>query len=160
MTLNKLHTQYLKTAKLYKTNLNTTKLCDSLNPDLKRSATLILCARDTKNNLGFLMTERSKKMSVSPSLICFPGGKHEKGELLHETALREAREEITSLQTTKIDLVDYEMPFTYEASFRIRNRSHFATSNDLICTESLKYNTDEVASVKFFKVIDGTILVR
>ena len=44
--------------------------------------------------LNVLFTQRSLELKKQPGDICFPGGRHEKGETKLETALRETTEEL------------------------------------------------------------------
>jgi len=44
--------------------------------------------------LNLLFTQRSLELKKQPGDICFPGGRHEKGESKLETALRETHEEL------------------------------------------------------------------
>ncbi|MBU0529108.1 CoA pyrophosphatase, partial [bacterium] len=60
-----------------------------------------------KNDIYFILTERTNDVQHHKGQISLPGGSWETGEHLHETALRETEEEI-GVPVDKIDIV-YEL---------------------------------------------------
>ncbi len=67
------------------------------------SAVLILLYPD-KDDIRFILTERTNVVQHHKGQISFPGGSWEDGEHLHETAMRETEEEI-GVPIDEIDLV-------------------------------------------------------
>ena len=67
------------------------------------SAVLILLYH-SKDDISFILTERTNDVQHHKGQISLPGGSWEKGEHLHETALRETGEEI-GVNTNKIEIV-------------------------------------------------------
>ena len=72
------------------------------------SAVLILLYPD-KDNINFILTERTKEVQHHKGQISLPGGSWEKGEHLHETALRETEEEI-GIPAEKIKIISELTP--------------------------------------------------
>lgn len=67
------------------------------------SAVLILLYRD-KDNINFILTERTNEVQHHKGQISLPGGSWEEGEHLSETAIRETEEEI-GIEANKIDII-------------------------------------------------------
>ena len=67
------------------------------------SAVLILLY-PSNDDINFILTERTNEVQHHKGQISLPGGSWEKGEQLHETALRETEEEI-GITTNEIDIV-------------------------------------------------------
>ena len=72
------------------------------------SAVLILLYPD-KDNINFILTERTKEVQHHKGQISLPGGSWEKGEHLPETALRETEEEI-GIPAEKIEIISKLTP--------------------------------------------------
>jgi len=73
-----------------------------------QSAVLILLYPD-KDNINFILTERTKEVQHHKGQISLPGGSWEKGEHLPETALRETEEEI-GIPAEKIEIISKLTP--------------------------------------------------
>ena len=67
------------------------------------SAVLILLYPD-KDDIHFILTERTNVVQHHKGQISFPGGSREDGEHLHETAMRETEEEV-GIPIDEIDIV-------------------------------------------------------
>ncbi len=73
------------------------------NPENARKAA-VLVVLEGEQNPRVVLTERRKDLASHPGQISFPGGRQEPNELLIETALREAAEEI-NLPGSDVEIV-------------------------------------------------------
>jgi coenzyme A diphosphatase NUDT7 len=69
-------------------NQNRTKQAET------ESAAVLIPLMETGSGVEILFEKRALDLTSQPGEICFPGGKHEKGEDMSETAIRETAEEL------------------------------------------------------------------
>lgn len=69
-----------------------------------KASVLILMYPDSDNCSKFALIQRNAYEGVHSAQVSLPGGKHEKGETMEETALRETFEEI-GVNSSEIDLI-------------------------------------------------------
>ena len=77
---------------------------DIHNSNPTKASVLILIYPDSDNGSKFILIQRSSYKGVHSAQISLPGGKHEIGESLEDTALRETFEEI-GVDSSNINLI-------------------------------------------------------
>ena len=83
-----------------------------------RSAAILLPIIDRPGGLSVLLTLRASDLRVHAGQVAFPGGKIDEGETPHETALREAQEEI-GLEGRFVEPLGWLDPFFTGTGFRV-----------------------------------------
>jgi 8-oxo-dGTP pyrophosphatase MutT (NUDIX family) len=115
------------------------------------SAVLILLYTH-KNDIYFILTERTNEVEHHKGQISLPGGSWENGEHLHETALRETEEEI-SIPANKIEIIGELTPlFVKVTGYMIHPFVGYVTKKPNIIPHPNEVN--KVFSVSISELID------
>lgn len=102
-----------------------TQLCDRMQcyhprklpiPLLPEAAVLMPVTRAPEPEL--ILTVRTQSMPTHKGEVAFPGGRHEKGENIRETALREAREEVGILPQ-RVELLGHLTPLASKHGIKV-----------------------------------------
>jgi 8-oxo-dGTP pyrophosphatase MutT (NUDIX family) len=96
---------------------------------------------ERERGLSVILTRRADKMRKHSGQVALPGGRADPGEMAHETALREAHEEI-SLDPKCVTLAGLSTPFRTQTGYLITPVVGFVES-DVVLTP----NPAEVAAV-------------
>lgn len=115
------------------------------------SAVLILLYTH-KNDIYFILTERTNEVEHHKGQISLPGGSWENGENLHETALRETEEEI-SIPADKIEIICELTPlFVKVTGYKIHPFVGYVTKKPNVIPDPSEVN--KVFSVSISELID------
>jgi 8-oxo-dGTP pyrophosphatase MutT (NUDIX family) len=131
-----------------------------LPPNLKpREAGVLILLYPGADDLCFFLTRRTESVEMHKGQISLPGGMQEPGESLHETALRETREEL-GIETNGIQILGEPLSPVYipVSNFRLTPFVAFTPERPAVhpaldeVTEvietSLQYITDETNTVE------------
>ena len=83
---------------------------------LRQAAVLMPITRAAAPEL--ILTVRTKSMPTHGGEVAFPGGRHEKGETIRETALREASEEV-GIQPTAVEMLGQLSPLASKFGLKV-----------------------------------------